>query len=114
MANFTLTAGVDTFSGAAGQQNTFFFTPTTLQPTDTITGGATGGFIDVLSVTAGGTIAANQVTNVTNVEELDLSASGNSVTLTNGLVAGTSTGTFNVVETGGNNVVDASGITNNV
>ena len=52
MSNFTLTAGVDTFTGTAGQQNTFLFTPTTLQSTDTITGGATGGFIDVLSVTA--------------------------------------------------------------
>src|SRR6266481_2553526 len=98
MSNFTLTAGTDTFTGTAGQLNTFFFVPVNLQPTDTITGGATGGFIDVLSVTAGGTITAGQFAGVTNVEELDLSAAGNSVTLTNGLVAGTSNGNFSVVE----------------
>src|SRR3954469_22049086 len=84
MSNFTLTAGVDTFTGPPGQRNTFFFTPSTLQSTDAVTGAATGGFIDVLSVTAGGTIAASQFAGVTNVEELDLAAAGNSVTLTNG------------------------------
>src|SRR3954451_3734766 len=114
MANFTLTAGIDTFTGTAGQQNTFFFTPANLQPTDTITGGATGGFVDILSVTAGGTITAGQFAGVTNVEELDLSSSGNSVTLTNGLVAGSSLGYFNVLETGGNNVVDASGVSTTI
>jgi Ca2+-binding RTX toxin-like protein len=113
MANFTLTAGTDTFTGTAGQQNTFSFAPGDLQGVDTITGGSTGGFIDVLSVTAGGAITSGQFALVTNVEELDLSASGNSVTLTNGFVAGTSLGYFNVVATGsGNDTVDASGITN--
>jgi len=52
MSVFTLTSGVDTFTGSAGESNTFFFVPADLQPTDTITGGATGGFVDVLSVTA--------------------------------------------------------------
>src|SRR4051812_30435526 len=112
MASFTLTAGTDTFLGTAGQQNTFSFTPANLGG-DTITGGATGAFIDVLSVTAGGTITSGQFAGVTNVEELDLAAAGNDVTLTNGLIAGSSIGYFNIVETGsGNNIVDASGITN--
>ena len=71
MANFTLTAGIDTFTGTAGELNRFFFVPANLQPTDTITGGATGGFVDILSVTAGGTITAGQFAGVTNVEELD-------------------------------------------
>ena len=35
-------------------------------------------------------MSASQFAGVTNVEEFDLSASGNSVTLTNGMVAGTS------------------------
>src|SRR4051794_37706362 len=106
MSNFTLTSGVDTFTGAPGQRNNFFFIPTNLQGTDTVTGGATGGFIDVLSVTAGGTVTAGQFAGVTNVEELDLSASGNAVTLTNGLVAGTSTGQFTIGDGGGADVVD--------
>src|SRR3954469_19772298 len=114
MSSFTLTAGTDTFTGTAGQLNTFFFVPANLQSTDAITGGATGGFIDVLSVTAPGIIAASQFAGVTNVEEIDLSASGNSVTLTNGLVAGSSLGYFNVVESGGNNSVDASSLTTTV
>jgi Ca2+-binding RTX toxin-like protein len=112
MSNFTLTAGVDTFTGTPGQRNTFFFTASTLQSTDSITGGATGGFIDVLSVTAGGAIAASQFAGVTNVEELDLAAAGNSITLTNGLVAGSSTGQFTIVDGGGTDNVDGSAISN--
>src|SRR4051812_11746379 len=99
MSSFILTAGTDTFTGTAGQLNTFSFIPANLQSTDTITGGATGAFIDVLSVTAPGVIAASQFAGVTNVEEIDLSASGNSVTLTNGVVAGSSNGNFSVIET---------------
>ena len=115
MSNFTLTAGIDTFTGTAGDINRFFFVPANLQPTDTITGtGGAGGFVDILIVTAGGTITAGQFAGVTNVEELDLSSSGNSVTLTNGLVAGSSLGYFNVLETGGNNVVDASGVSTTI
>jgi large repetitive protein len=114
MSNFTLTAGVDTFTGTPGQRNTFFFTASTLQSTDSITGGATGGSIDVLSVTAGGTIAASQFAGVTNVEELDLAAAGNSITLTNGLVAGSSTGQFTIVDGGGDDIVDGSAVNNGV
>src|SRR4051794_15105164 len=114
MSNFTLTAGVDTFTGTPSQRNTFFFTASTLQSTDSITGGATGGFIDVLSVTAGGTIGATQFAGVTNVEELDLAAAGNSITLTNGLVAGSSTGQLTIVDGGGDDIVDGSTISNGV
>ena len=79
MAVFTLTAGVDNFTGIAGQDNTFQFTPLTLQSTDTVTGGATGVFIDILSLTAAGTITAAQFAGVTNVERLDLPDGGNTV-----------------------------------
>jgi hypothetical protein len=49
MANvFTLTPGVDNFTGLAGDNNFFDFTSADLQSTDTITSGATGSFIDVL------------------------------------------------------------------
>src|SRR5262245_31788363 len=90
MAVFTLTGGVDNFTGNAGETNTFQFTSTTLQSTDTVTGGATGVFIDILSLTAPGTVTATQFAGVTDVEQLTLPDGTNSVTLTNGMVAGSS------------------------
>jgi hypothetical protein len=115
MANFfTLTPGTDNFTGLAGADNVFDFTPATLQSTDTITGGATGGFIDIMRMTATGTIVASQFSGVTNIEELRLSSAGNTVTLANGLVAGTSNGYFLVRDGVGDDAVDASGISNGV
>lgn len=115
MANvFTLTPGIDNFTGLSGDDNIFDFASSNLQSTDTITGGATGSFIDILRVTAAGTIAASQFAGVTNVEELLLSSGGNDVTLTNGVIAGSSIGYFAVVDGAGNDTVDASGVTNNV
>src|ERR1700755_1583956 len=111
MANFTLTTGLDTFTGTPGQRNTFFIAPGTLQSTDVLTGGATGGFIDVLASTAGGTYTASQFAGGTRVEELDLASAANSVTLSNARVAGSDTGTFVVVGGAGSDVVDASAST---
>src|SRR6267154_1709326 len=92
---FTLTPGLDVFVGLPGDNNFFDFTSATLQSTDVITGGATGSFIDVMRMTAAGTIAASQFAGVTNIEELDLANAGpNTVTLANGLVAGSSNGYF--------------------
>src|SRR5262249_61699919 len=102
MALFTLTAGVDNFTGNAGETNTFQFTASTLQSTDTVTGGATGSFIDILSLTAAGTIAASQFAGVTNIEQLNLPDGTNSVTLTNGLVAGSRLPSGFFVVIGGN------------
>src|SRR5262249_2426681 len=97
-----------------GEQNTFQFTPSTLQSTDTVTGGATGGFIDILSLTSPGTITAAQFAGVTNVEQLNLPDGLNAVTLTNGLVAGTSlaNGFFVVLGGTGGDTIDGSGISN--
>ena len=102
---------MDNFVGVAGDYNVFQFTPSTLQGTDTITGGATGGFFDVMVAQAAGTIGAAQFTGVTNIEGLFLSSGGNDVTLTNGLLAGSSFGFFAVIDGGGSDVVDASAIT---
>src|SRR5262249_49191599 len=90
MAVFTLTGGVDNFTGNPNPDNTFQCTAATLQATDTVTGGATGGFIDILSLTSPGTITAAQFAGVTNVERLTLPNGTNSVTLTNAMVAGSS------------------------
>ncbi len=108
---FTLTPGIDNFTGLADDFNLFQFTPSTLQSTDTITGGASGSFLDILVATAGGTIASSQFQGVTLVEQLNLSSGGNNVTLTNSLVAGSSVGYFAVVDGGGNDTVDATAIT---
>src|ERR1041385_3115162 len=110
MGEFTLTSGVDNFPGDAPGNNFFFFTPATLQGTDTITGGSGPTFSDRMILTAGGTVTASQFAGVTNIEILALSSVGNNVTLTNGLVAGTSTGQFVVFGSGNNDAVDASGI----
>ena len=116
MAVFTLTPGVDNLTGNAGQDNTFQVTASTLQSTDIVTGGATGSFIDTLSLTAAGTITAAQFAGVTNIEQLTLANGTNSVTLTNGLVAGTSlAGRAFVVAGGtGDDTVDGSAINNGV
>ena len=106
-----LDGGSGQFNGVAGDYNVFQFTPSTLQGTDTITGGAAGGFFDVMVAQAAGTIGAAQFAGVTNIEQLFLSSGGNNVTLTNGLVAGTSFGFFAVIDGGGNDVIDASAIT---
>ena len=113
MATFILTLGIDTFTGNAGEDNFFSFTPSTLQSTDTITGGATGGFQDHLVITAAGAFTANQFDGVTNVEHLILSRTGGStVALKNSIVAGTSFGGTFIVEDGaGNGTVDAKGST---
>src|SRR5262245_51999883 len=114
MALFTLTAGVDNFNGTAGQDNTFQFTSSTLQSTDTVTGVAAGAFIDILSLTAAGTILGTQFAGVTNIERLVLPDGTNNITLTNGLVNGTNLagGIFQVVGGTGGDTVDGSGINN--
>jgi VCBS repeat-containing protein len=118
MATFTLTTGTDHFTGTAGQDNTFDFTPSTLSAADTITGVAGGSFIDIMQLTAGGTVSAAQFTGVANMqmEELLLSNAGNSVTLANNLVAGTSRadGTFLVMGGTSGDTIDGSGITNGI
>lgn len=112
MATFTLTAAADHFTGNSGENNTFNFTPSTLQTSDTITGVAAGSFTDSLQLTAAGTITAVQFSGVTNIDELHLSDAGNIVTLSNGLVAGANGGFFSVFDGAGADTVDGSGITN--
>src|SRR3954470_10499750 len=107
---FNLTPGTDTFTGVSNDYNAFQLDAATLQSTDTVTGGATGSFFDVIVVTAAGTIGASQFAGVTNIEQINLSSGGNNVSLTNGLVAGSSTGVFTIIDGGGNDSVDASAV----
>jgi VCBS repeat-containing protein len=112
MSVFTLTPGVDNFTGTSGETNTAFLTPSTLQDTDTITGQFAGPFFDILTITAGGTIAAAQFAGVRRFELINLASAGNSVALTSQLVAESSAGIFSVVGDAGNDTVNASGVTN--
>jgi Ca2+-binding RTX toxin-like protein len=108
-----LTPGIDTFTGLPGENNTFNFTAATLQAADTITGGATGSFIDVMQMTTGGTITQVQFTGVSNIEKLVLAAASN-VELRNSLVANSSLA-FNVFEVDGSagaDTINGSLITN--
>ncbi len=98
MAVFVLTASRDNFAGRSDQDNLFDFTPSTLQSIDTIIGGAAGPFSDIGVLTGPGTVNAAQFAGVSGLEELDLSYPGNSVTLTDALVSGSSKGFFAVVE----------------
>ena len=61
MTTFILTTGTDNFTGTAGQDNTFNFTPSTLQGADIVTGVAGGAFIDILQLTAGGTVGSRAI-----------------------------------------------------
>lgn len=108
---FSLTPGKDDVAGLPDDYNAFQLTPATLQSTDTIVGAAAGGFIDLVVVTAPGAISASQFSGVSNIEELNLSSGGGSVTLTNGMVAGTSIGYFAIADGASSDTVDASAIT---
>lgn len=107
---YSLTPGLDNFTGLPDDYNAFQLTPGTLQSTDTVTGGAAGSFIDLIVVTAAGTISGSQFTGVSGIEQLNLASDGNDVTLIDSMVAATSTGYFAVVDGGGSDVIDASGI----
>src|SRR3954470_1650115 len=112
MGYFTLSRGPDTFTPATGvpsnESNLFEISQDTLQGTDTVTGGAAGGFIDSLVVAPGSTFAAAQFGGVTNIEQLVVG--GDNVTLLQSAVQGSSLGYFVVSSAGGNNVVDGSGV----
>lgn len=111
---FTLTSATDTFTGTPSDHNVFRFTPATLQSVDTVTGGASNPFIDILEATAGGTVTAGQFAGVAGIEQLQLSSDGNSVALTDGLVGGSAVGFLNVIGWTGNDTIDANGTTNGV
>ena len=80
-----------------------------LTSADTVTGGSA---IDTLYFLTPGEVAATAFANVTNIEGLGLDPGGNTVTLTDSLVAGSSIGSFRVGGGAGADIVHASAITN--
>jgi Ca2+-binding RTX toxin-like protein len=105
---FFASSGSDTFIGGSGNDAVYIAT-TNLTSDDTLRGGLG---IDNLYFTTGGTVAAAAFTNVTGFEALVLNGTGNNVTLTNDLVAGSDIGVLVVAGGAGNDIVDGSGITN--
>ena len=103
---FLASGGADTFRGGNGT-NIYSFAPTDLTSADTVQGGA----IDILLLNTAGTLAASAFTNVTGIETLSLANGTNNVTLTDGLVGGSSFGFFVVRDGTGNDTVDGSGVT---
>jgi hypothetical protein len=107
---FSLAPGADNFTGLPDDYNAFQLTPAALQSSDMVTGGATGSFIDLIVVTAAGTILGSQFSGVSNIEQINLSSGGNNITLVDSLVLGASSGYFAVVDGGGSDTIDAGGI----
>lgn len=94
-------AGIEQFLGGSGADIIVANTSTILG-SDALNGG-TGSAIDVLQL-AGGTYTAAQLVGVTQIERIQLLAPGSVVNLELGLAA-TSTGTFAVIGTAGNDQV---------
>lgn len=112
MALKTVTAGEDHLSGEDNENNFFLVCPALLSPQDTITGVASINFIDALILTCSGTVTAAQLAGVTGIEVLQYHPGGNSVFLSNQLIATSDLGFLVVVGGGGNDVADASSVTN--
>ncbi|TMJ03980.1 MAG: tandem-95 repeat protein [Alphaproteobacteria bacterium] len=109
MAKFTLTPGIDHFTGVATEANEFDFKADTLQATDVITGGGAA-FLDVMELTATGTITFGQFAGVSGIDQLKFDVPG-SVELSNELV-GSGPGLFEVDGSTGADTIDGSHITN--
>ncbi len=105
---FFAAGGNDTYLGNAGNSS-FVFATGDLTSADTV---HAGGGSDTLVLSSGGTLGASAFTNVTGIEALLLNNAGNTVTLTNNLVAAGDFGFFQVLDGTGNDTVDASGVTN--
>jgi hypothetical protein len=85
---FVSHGGADTFKAGNGLYE-YRFAAADLTSADTIVGGPNG---DILRIVSPGTLTASSFTNVSGIQLLLLPNGGDNVTLTNGLVAGTSRG----------------------
>ena len=102
--------GKDTLKGGSGADY-FTFATADLTAADTVVGGAGN---DVLVLTGAGTVGASAFSNVSGIELIYLRAAGTNLTPTNALAASSDVGVLGIVDQGGNDVVDGSGITNGV
>jgi hypothetical protein len=84
----TVTAGAknNTLTGGSNS-DTFLFDAKTFNASDTVDGGSSGTLGDILRFTTGGVIAAGAFAGTQHIERIFLSDAGNTVTLTDALVA---------------------------
>ena len=104
---FSSQGGSDTFLGGNGA-NGYLFAADDLTAADTVHGG-TG--VDNLIFKTAGTLDASAFTHVSGIETLILADGTNHVTLTDGLVSGTSIGYFAAYGGTGDDTIDASAVT---
>jgi Ca2+-binding RTX toxin-like protein len=98
----------DSFTGTDASDR-FEFDPADLTAADRIVGG-NGGAVDILAFTAGGAISSTALAGVSGIEQIELNAAGNAISLVAGLLATASDNEVTVVGGAGNDVIDASGI----
>src|SRR5688572_7262214 len=111
MADFTGTTGQDTFVVVAGGPNAFRFTPATLNFSDIVSGNPNSGVLDYLVFTAGGAVLAGSFAGVTHVDALVLSDAGNTIALSDAVVAGSDAGVLSVFDgAGASSSLDTSGV----
>jgi len=103
---FIAGTGADKITAGSSNGNYVF---ADLTAADTVQGGSG---IETVDFANAGAVSAADFANVTNIEGLVLNAGGSDVTLTNSLVAGTSTGFFWILGGAGSDTVDASAISN--
>ena len=98
----------DIRGGAAA--DTFRFTAANFSASDLIDGGGTGS-VDTLAFTTAGTIAASSFANVSGIERITLANGTNSVAIPDALVTSASGSLLTVIGGGGQDTLDASGVT---
>ena len=110
MATFTGTAGADKFIGGANVEDFFNFRPTNLSGVDVVKGG-TGTEVDLLRLTATGTVTSAAFARVTGIEEIQLAAGGNNIALVNANFATSHDKTLTVRAGAGSDRVNAIAVT---
>lgn len=99
----------ETFAGTDANDR-FLFDPADLTSGDVIVGGGGTG-VDTLVFTAAGTISADALMNARGIEQIQLAAGTNALTLSDGFVASATGARISVVGGSGNDRVDASSLT---
>jgi Ca2+-binding RTX toxin-like protein len=108
MTTFTGNPGQnDTFLGGAAA-DLFLFNPLDLTGGDVLTGGAG---LDILRLTAAGSVNAAALANVTQIEQIDLSGAGNTITVNSAILAANG-GVLTVIGNVGGDRIDATQVVN--
>lgn len=103
----TAGAGADVLKGGVGA-DVFRFAAADLTAADTVLG---GGDFDQLTFTSAGALAADALINVSGVEQFNLAAGGNTITVTNANFDPATALSLNIIGSAGTSGVNAAGLT---